>query len=116
MSVEGSTYGEMLENSRIGDDAVFWIEEVLDEASDIYGDRNGVDAGIADARSTSEFYDAYVLENRAVGQKIFGFEVRPLRSGDFGTGFSMRPEGESDEYDDFRDAVYEAFESDVGSF
>lgn len=116
MSVEESTYGEMLERSSIGDDAGFWIEEILDEAADIYGGRNGVNAGIAEARSTLEFYEGYVLENADVNQKIVGFEVRPLLSEDFGTGFSMRPEEDSEEYREFCEAIYQAIESDIGSF
>ena len=116
MSVENTTYGQMLERSRAREDQDFWIEEILEEASDVYSHRNGVDAGIMDAQTTSEDYEAYVLENSAVGVPIIAFEVRPLFSENYGTGFAMRPEEETEEYQEFKEAIFEAFYNNISEF
>lgn len=113
MSTSDATYGQMLEQTREENDQEFWIEEVLREAGNVYGRRNGVDAQIADAESVSSEYQGYVLENAALGQKIIGFEVAPLLSEDHGTGFALRPEERNEEYEEFKESIFEAFYRDI---
>lgn len=103
----------MLEETAADDDPEFWIEEILREAGDVYGRRNGVDARIEDAESISPGYEGYVLENAALGQKIIGFEVAPLLSENYGTGFALRPEERSEEYRKFKESIFEALYHDL---
>ena len=116
MSVEGNNYGRMLENSHLDGSEDFWIKEVLEEATDIYGERKGLNTGLHEVESLSEGYTGYVLENRGVDQKILGFEVAPVISEAHGTGFSVRPEEDGEEYDDFKDAIFKAIYRDVEGF
>ena len=103
----------MLEQTAVEDDPEFWIEEILRKASEVYSRRNGVDARIDDAESVSPGYDGYVLENSALGNKIVGFEVAPILSEDYGTGFALRPEERNEEYREFKDSIFEALYRDV---
>lgn len=64
MSVDERTYGQMLENSHLEGSEEFWIEEVLEKAADIYGDRIGLKTGLDQTESLSEAYTGYVLENK----------------------------------------------------
>lgn len=116
MSVEESTYGQMLENSHLEGSEEFWIEEILEEAADIYGNREGLNIGLEKTDSLSEGYNGYVLENKDLQGKILGFEVAPVLSENYGTGFAIRPEERSDEYEDFTEAIYEAIYRDVEGF
>lgn len=113
MSIEGRTYGQILEETGLEDEPEFWIEEILREAGEIYGRRNGVDAGIEDAESLSPGYEGYVLENQALGNKILGFDVAPLLSEEYGTGFSLRPEERGREYKEFKDSILEALNNEL---
>jgi hypothetical protein len=113
MSTEDATYGQMLEQTAVEDNPEFWIEEILREAGNVYGRRNGVDARIADAKSVSPGYEGYVLENAALNQKIIGFEVAPLLSENYGTGFCLRPEERSEEYEQFKESIFEALYRDI---
>jgi hypothetical protein len=54
----------MLENSHLEGSEEFWIEEVLEKAADIYGDRIGLKTGLDQTESLSEAYTGYVLENK----------------------------------------------------
>ena len=116
MSVEGNTYGQMLESSHLEGSEEFWIEEILEQAADIYGERNGVNTGLEKTESLSEGYTGYVLENRDLQNKIIGFEVAPVISENYGTGFAIRPEERSEEYEDFTEAIYDAIYRDVEGF
>jgi len=116
MSVEGNNYGQMLENSHLEGSEDFWIKEVLEEATGIYGERKGLDTGLHEAESLSEGYTGYVLENRSLDRKILGFEVAPVISEEHGTGFAVRPEEDSEEYGDFKDAIFKAIYRDVEGF
>lgn len=116
MSVEESTYGQMLESSHIEGSEEFWIEEILEEAADIYGDRQGLNTGLEKTDSLSEGYTGYVLENKDLQNKILGFEVAPVLSENYGTGFAIRPEERSEEYEEFTEAIYKAIYRDVETF
>jgi|APHM01.1.fsa_nt_gi hypothetical protein len=116
MSVEGSTYGQMLEGAHLEGSEEFWIEEILEQAAEIYGERRGINTALEETESLSEGYTGYVLENRDLQNKILGFEVAPVLSEDYGTGFAIRPEERSGEYDEFTEAIYDAIYRDVEKF
>ncbi|QKQ98530.1 hypothetical protein GKQ38_03315 [Candidatus Nanohaloarchaea archaeon] len=116
MSVEESTYGQMLETSHLEGSEEFWIEEILEEAADIYGEIEGLNTGLEKTESLSEGYTGYVLENRDLQDKILGFEVAPVLSENYGTGFTIRPEERSEEYENFTEAIYKAIYREVESF
>lgn len=106
----------MLENAHLEGNERFWIEEILEEASDIYGERQGLNTRLEETDSLSEGYTGYVLENRDLQNKILGFEVAPILSENYGTGFAIRPEERSEEYEEFTQAIYEAIYREVESF
>jgi hypothetical protein len=116
MSVGESTYGQMLESAHIEGSEEFWIEEILEEAAEVYGERKGLNTGLEETESLSEGYTGYVLENKDVQNKILGFEVAPVLSENYGTGFALRPEERSEAYEDFTEAIYEAIYRDVDGF
>lgn len=116
MSVEENTYGQMLETSHMEDSEEFWIQEVLEKAADIYGENKGLNTRLERADSLSEGYTGYLLENRDVQNKILGFEVAPVLSESHGTGFTIRPEERSEEYNYFTEAIYDAICREVEGF
>lgn len=113
MSVEERTYGQMLENSHLEGNEEFWIDEVLEKAADIYGERKGLNTGLEQTESLSKHYTGYVLENKDLQDKILGFEVSPVLSDNHGTGFAIRPEQDNEKYDIFKEAIYEAIYREV---
>ena len=94
----------------------FWIEEILEEAAEVYGERKGLNTGLEETESLSEGYTGYVLENKDFQDKILGFEVAPVLSDNYGTGFAIRPEQDNEEYDIFKEAIYEAIYRGVEGF
>jgi hypothetical protein len=57
-----------------------------------------------------------VLENSALNHAIIGFEVAPVLSENYGTGFAIRPEENTEEYEEFKEAIFEAIYRDVECF
>lgn len=116
MSVEKNTYGQMLESSHLEGSEEFWVQEVLEKAADIYGENRGLNTGLEKTDSLSEGYNGYVLENSDLENKVLGFEVTPILSENYGTGFAIRPEERSDVYEDFKEAIYETIYREFEGF